>query len=148
MKYYSILVIITAFSVFYISCKRTSSDSPEAIVEVLKDTSFNAPEDDIEIMPLVEEPPKKPEDVARQQVNEDRSPFKDTGCCADETRRIQQDCCCLAVLESYKIMLEEADFEKLAVLMLKDPILGDCRDKMKKAFEALENPPVEDEDLI
>lgn len=148
MNHHSILNIIMALSILALACQRDTNDNQGETDEALADSSLVIPEGVIEDMPPLPVPPPKPEDKALQKANEKKSPFQNIGCCADEAQRVQQDCCCPAVLEGYKKMLTEADIEKLAELMLKDPILGDCREKMKQAFEDVENPPLEEEDLI
>lgn len=69
-----------------------------------------------------------------------KSPFKDTGCCADETRRKAEDCCCQEVLEMYKKMRAAKD-KNIAKLKMEDPILAVCRKKLKREFEDVDNPP-------
>lgn len=70
-----------------------------------------------------------------------RSPFKDTGCCSDDQRAAKENCCCNELLEAYKKMRQTAPPEEIGRLKQEDPFLSTCRKKMKKEFEAVDNPP-------
>ncbi len=69
-----------------------------------------------------------------------KSPFKNIGCCVDETRRKTEDCCCQDLLEMYKKMLAGKD-KNIAKVKMEDPILAVCRKKLKREFEEVDNPP-------
>jgi hypothetical protein len=94
--------------------------------------------------------PEPPEDSIRRTIEERAtasSVFNDLGCCADEAKRKTQDCCCPLLLERYRKMFADQD-PRLADVFQKDPILADCRKKMRQEFEMLENPPKPDGEVF
>jgi len=67
-----------------------------------------------------------------------KSPFLKEGCCKEKNKR-KDDCCCDSVIKRYKSMVDKKD-KNLAKYKMTDPILGDCRRKMPKAFDQIDNP--------
>jgi hypothetical protein len=99
----------------------------------------------VDAMPPMKELPKPKAIITK---NTEKSPFKNLGCCADEKKRVSQDCCCALLLIEYEKIKKNEDPVKVGEIKIKDPILGDCRKKMRVEFKKLEDPPKSDEDLI
>ena len=96
--------------------------------------------------PQLPAPLKSSQKKEVEKEQESISPFKSLGCCADDTKRLSEDCCCNEVLLSYKKMFESNN-KDLVKLRDTDPILADCRNKLKKEFYEIDYPPGnEDED--
>lgn len=74
------------------------------------------------------------------------SPFLKEGCCEEEERKAET-CCCEAVYDKYKSMLEEKRSDLVEIGMT-DPILAGCRKLMPIKFDQLENPPSEEPDEL
>lgn len=74
------------------------------------------------------------------------SPFLSEGCC-DEEERKAESCCCEAVYEAYKSMLEKGNGDVVDIGMT-DPILAKCRKLMPTEFDKLENPPSTEPDEL
>lgn len=80
--------------------------------------------------------------VVEQEVDKQTasSPFKDLGCCGDKEKRKAENCCCEQVIEAYRKMKQQKA-EGIGRLKMNDPILSVCRQKHKKIFEEIDNPP-------
>lgn len=104
----------------------------------------------IDTFTIVNPPPPPPqlppdvEDIIDEQT--ERSPFKKLGCCSDPEKRLSGDCCCQEVLELYKKMRAKND-SRIAKLKMNDPILKDCRERLARDFELVDNPPGEEDPL-
>lgn len=84
------------------------------------------------------EPPK----TAPVKGNEEKSIFKNLGCCADAQKRKTEDCCCTLILKEWKEMHQSED-SRISDIMGKDPILSDCRKKRLPEFEDIEEELVD-----
>ena len=90
------------------------------------------------------EPPVTAEKDSIAKVLSSQSPFLMVGCCAEENMR-EEVCCCEVVLEEYKILVEKKD-PKLAAYNMQDPILGNCKRRLREAFDKIDNPPTEEQE--
>lgn len=87
------------------------------------------------------------QDVERDSIQKElsiQSYFLDLGCCDDEAKRTEI-CCCNAVLEEYRSLVESDD-SKLGEYNMSDPILGNCKKLMAKEFDLVDNPIIEEEE--
>jgi len=89
-------------------------------------------------------PPRSEKRVANEKKESSKSKFLNLGCCQTESERLK-DCCCLAVLEKYTAMRNSND-PKLGEYKMKDPILGNCRRTLPKAFDLVDHPPTTPEE--
>lgn len=138
------LLIILIIPFCLLSCGDTADpdyvdhDYEKDVEEV--ETSISAGEsNDVTVVPVA--PPVTEERMKIEEDAASESPFLQDGCCAELEKRVD-DCCCDAVLAKYKEMKSKGD-RKLGEYKMKDPILGKCRSKMAKAFDEIDNPPVE-----
>jgi hypothetical protein len=107
--------------------KKSTVDSEENVSE-LADEEINQMRDSVE------------------KVKTAISPFLNKGCCREEDRKTES-CCCEAVYEAYKFMLEEGNDNAVDIGMT-DPILANCRKLMPSDFDKLENPPSAEPDEL
>lgn len=90
-----------------------------------------------------------PQDNEREENLEkaaSASPFSSLGCCDDESQKLE-DCCCMEVIEMYRSMVAEAD-TSIGRLKMTDPILSGCRKKHQNAFDEIDYPEGDDDDLF
>lgn len=139
LEFFALLVFFLAIS----SCRRDASGKQEEPTG--SEDSSQQTEMWIDTMPPM---PELPKDPGRLKINTEKSPFKNLGCCGDQKKRVSQDCCCALLLIEYAKIIKSEDPAKVGEIMGKDPILGDCRKKMRVEFKKLEDPPKSDEDLI
>jgi hypothetical protein len=141
-----LLLIGISFLVLYQTmCQNTNKEVEDTSESVVIDSTSVEEEAVPEIGRLDYVPPPKDELAKNiEQKQTESSPFKDLGCCTDEGKRQTSNCCCNLVLKSYETLLVKND-KKLSEIVQKDPILGFCREKMRKEFDAIENPPSEED---
>jgi|GEM_PF-3971774 len=136
----NIIFICILLSICLHSCASDSNDS-STDVKTMQDSLIASPA----VTPVNEQPslPTPIISEKKQKVLDDQfknSPFKSLGCCSDEAKSNEEDCCCSHVILSYKKMFESKK-KGLGTLKDKDPILSYCRKLRKKAFEEIDNPP-------
>lgn len=83
---------------------------------------------------------KPPPDPAVRPLTLDkarRSVFSQLGCCFQGEVISAESCCCQLVLEKYEEVLKKNDKKAIKSFMT-DPILGDCRKKMRVDFDKVD----------
>jgi len=129
------LFLALGVSFFCFSCGGSPAESE--VIPVVQDTT----ERPFDSMVL------KPRDTItnfHRQKNTKISPFSNLGCCLDEASRTADGCCCQLVLEKYEQILRENDLKTIKKFAT-DPILGDCKKKMRTRFDSVDQKFDDDE---
>lgn len=133
----TILIGLLAVTLMSAGCRRDKpvlaedSISPDRLI----DTSHSQKDTVYPVYP--KEPPKDSVGKYYEKLATEKSLFNNLGCCMNETKRINQNCCCSLVLEKYKELCH-AQVSNLSEIYQTDPILQDCRKKMPAAFTEVE----------
>lgn len=139
MNYFRLPVFLILFPII-IACSDEDNSSTK---------DHNSSEMPIEIPESTSELDEEKIDLLRDSVEKAQtavSPFLSEGCCKDEARKLET-CCCDAVYDKYKSMLDQKQSDMVEIRMT-DPILAGCKKLMPKEFDQLENPPSEEPDEL
>jgi hypothetical protein len=98
-------------------------------------------------MPPMPELPKDPR-AYHKKLTLKKVPLKTWAAVVIRKREFHRIVVVLSLLIEYAKIIKNEDPAKVGEIKIKDPILGDCRKKMRVEFKKLEDPPKSDEDLI
>jgi hypothetical protein len=87
-------------------------------------------------------PPQDERVIKIVNEQEEKSEFKNKGCCSDKEKRIKENCCCDLVLQEYQTLFSQrkndGTLKRLSNMKKHDPIFSACYKKMRKVFEKME----------